>query len=184
MQTKRNVWLWILYDFANSIISIVFFLYFTQWLVVEMEVKDIWFNLTFTASSLLLLFSAPLAGLLADKFLRRISGIRYTTVLTASFYTLCVVAVIQDSTVWAMIFFTLGLYAYQLSFIFYTPLLNDISTPARRGLISGCGVAANYLGQLTGLALVLPFANEKFALFNISARAETLMPAIISFFIL
>ncbi|MEK6889091.1 MAG: hypothetical protein AABW80_03200 [Nanoarchaeota archaeon] len=35
MKTKRNVFLWTLYDFANSIFSIVFFLYFAQWIVIE-----------------------------------------------------------------------------------------------------------------------------------------------------
>ena len=47
MQTKKNVFLWALYDFANSLVSIVFFLYFAQWLVIDQGVADIWFNLTF-----------------------------------------------------------------------------------------------------------------------------------------
>ena len=94
------------------------------------------------------------------------------------------VAITQGSTIWAIVWFTLGLYAYQLSFTFYTPLLNDIAAPNRRGLISGLGIGANYLGQIAGLFLVMPFANGQFALFNMSARAETLLPAIIVFFVL
>lgn len=43
MQNKKNVFLWALYDFANSIISIVFFLYFAQWIVVDRGVLDFYF---------------------------------------------------------------------------------------------------------------------------------------------
>ena len=35
---KKNIFLWTLYDFANSIVMIVFFLYFSQWLVIEKNV--------------------------------------------------------------------------------------------------------------------------------------------------
>ncbi len=46
IDTKRLV-LWSLYDFANSIVMIVFFLYYSQWLVVDRGVSDFWFNMTF-----------------------------------------------------------------------------------------------------------------------------------------
>ena len=59
METKKNVFLWILYDFANSLVSIVFFLYFAQWIVIDRGISDLHFNLTFTISALLLLFTAP-----------------------------------------------------------------------------------------------------------------------------
>ncbi len=76
------------------------------------------------------------------------------------------------------------MYTYQLSFTFYTPLINDIALPERRGRISGYGIAANYLGQFTGLLLVLPFSNGSMSLFQASPRAETLLPAALIFFIL
>ena len=59
MQTKKNIFLWASYDFANSIITIVFFLYFSQWLVVEKGVSDLLFNMSFVVSSLFLVLTAP-----------------------------------------------------------------------------------------------------------------------------
>ncbi len=95
MQNKRNVSLWVLYDFANSIVSIVFFLYFAQWIVIDRGISDLYFNLTFTISAILLLFTVPFTGSLLGKSLRRITGLRYTTITTALFYGLCAFSAIS-----------------------------------------------------------------------------------------
>ncbi len=184
MKTTKNVFLWSLYDFANSIVSIVFFLYFAQWLVVEKGVSDLYFNLTFTIAAILLLFTVPLTGSLLDKSLRRITGLRYTTVFTALAYGICALFAVWNNWLGAIIFFTLGIYIFLLSFTFYTPLLNDICREGKRGFISGIGIAANYLGQITGLLIVLPFSTGIWNIFGGSARAETLLPAVAIFFIL
>jgi len=184
MDTKRNVFLWVTYDFANSLVSIVFFLYFAQWIVVDKGMADIYFNLTFTISALLLLFTAPITGFLLDKYFRRITGLRYTTIITSLLYGTCALLAVSGMGVPALIFFTLGLYMYLLTFTFYTPLINDISKPEKRGKVSGMGIAANYLGQFTGLLIVLPFSNGSISFFDSAARAETLLPAVIAFTLL
>jgi MFS transporter, UMF1 family len=184
MRTRQNIWLWVLYDFANSIVSIVFFLYFSQWTVIDRGITDLNFNLTFTVAALLLLFTVPLTGTLLDKSLRRISGLRCSTVATAIFYGLCSYAALNNFDNAALIFFTLGLYSYLLSFTFYTPLINEVSTEKTLGKVSGFGIMANYIGQLLGLIIVLPLSNGSINFFGGSARAETLLPAVIIFFIL
>lgn len=83
MGTRRNIFLWVLYDFANSLVSIVFFLYFAQWIVVDRGMPDIYFNLTFTISAVSLLFTVPVTGFLLDKYFRRITGLWYTTIGTS-----------------------------------------------------------------------------------------------------
>jgi len=184
METKKNIVLWSLYDFANSIVSIVFFLYFAQWIVIDRGISDFYFNLTFTFSAVLLFCTVPITGSLLDKHVRRITGIRYTTLLTAIFYGICSFFALSDQEVGALIFFTFGLYSYLLSFTFYTPLLNDIAPAARRGLVSGMGITANYLGQFAGLLIALPFSSGSINVFGSSARAETLLPSVVVFFVL
>ncbi len=183
MNTKRNIFLWILYDFANSLASIVFFLYFAQWIVIEQGLSDLLFNLTFTTSTILLILSAPYAGILLDKHLCRITGLRWSTCVTVALYIACAFCAISNNSIAALIFFTIGIYAYQLTFTFYTPLINDITTSEKRGRVSGYGIAANYLGQFAGLLLVLPFSKGTLSFFEASPRAETLLPAAILFFI-
>ena len=183
MQTRKNILLWVLYDFANSIVSIVFFLYFAQWVVIEEGVADFYFNLTFTVAALLLLFTVPVTGTMLDSFLSRIKGLRFATLCTVFFYSLCAVSALNGAAIMALIFFTLGLYAYLFSFTFYTPLINDIAAPERRGRVSGFGIGANYLGQFAGLLLALPFAQGSISFFGSSARVETLLPAVTVFLI-
>ncbi len=183
METKRNVFLWALYDFANSLVSIVFFLYFAQWIVIDKGVPDIYFNLTFTISAILLLLTAPISGTLLDKFLRRITGLRYATVFTAVLLGACALSVISDHPISALIFFTLGFYAYLLSFTFYTPLIKDIVKPEKRGFVSGLGITANYIGQIAGLLIALPLSTGSLSLFGATPRAETLLPSVLAFFI-
>jgi MFS transporter, UMF1 family len=184
MQTRKNIALWLLYDFANSILSIVFFLYFAQWIVIDKGFSDLSFNLTFTLSALLLLITAPILGSILDNRLRRIVGLRYTTVGTLLGYGTCALFAINDSALASLVAYTLGLYCYLLSFSCYTPLINDITPKPKRGFISGLGIAANYFGQIAGLLLVLVFASGKATIFNSSPRAETLLPAVAIFGIL
>ncbi len=184
MNTKRNIRLWLLYDFANSIVSITFFLYFAQWIVVEKGVADIWFNVTFTSAAILLLLTVPMSSFLLDKYWKRLTGLRISTGAMGIMYLICIALVITDKPVAALIAFTFALYAYLLTFSFYTPLLNDVSTPATVGKISGLGVAANYSGQILGLLIALPFSTGALNFFGGSPRAETLFPAVIIFLIL
>lgn len=181
MQTNRNIALWASYDFANSLVSIVFFLYFAQWLVIDQHIPDLWFNLAFTASALLLLFTAPFTGTLLDKHLRRITGLRFSTLSMTLLFGICALCALNNLPLPALVFFTLGFYSYLLSFTFYTPLLQDIASEKRRGFVSGIGIAANYLGQMTGLIIVLPFSKGVWSLFQAAPRAETLLPAVLLF---
>jgi UMF1 family MFS transporter len=184
MRTRKNVWLWASYDFANSIISIVFFLYFSQWIVIEKGFSDLAYNLTYTYSTIALILAVPIAGLLMDtRIVRRITGVRALTVATAISYLLCAYFGITEHTLWSLVFFTVGMFAFQFSFTFYTPLINDIAHEHERGKVSGIGIGLNYIGQFVGILAVLPFANGTWSLFGASPRLETFVPATLLFLI-
>lgn len=185
---RRNMILWVLYDFANSIVSIVFFLYFTQWIVVEKGLSDLSFNLIFTITALLLLCTVPFTGVFLDKGYSRLSGLRYSTGFTILFYLLTVYFAAMGNIEYSLVTYTVGFFTYLLSFTFYTPLIYSVSTKENIGRVSGYGIAANYLGQFVGLVLALPFARgvwKIIGLFSremeISARVETFLPATLIF---
>jgi UMF1 family MFS transporter len=184
MNTKRNIFLWALYDFANSIVYITLFLYFAQWIVIDSNISDFWFNFTFTVVSLFLLFTVPTTGLLLDKYWRRIGGLRVTTAFLFLFYLCAVISALFNLAIISLIFFGFGMYFYLLSFTFYTPLINDLTTRENRGKVSGYGIMANYLGQIVGILIALPFATGAISLFNQNPRIETLLPALIIFILL
>ncbi|OGI69607.1 hypothetical protein A2824_03705 [Candidatus Nomurabacteria bacterium RIFCSPHIGHO2_01_FULL_42_16] len=184
--SKRNIFLWALYDFANSVVMIVFFLYFSQWLVVDNSVSDAWYNALFIFSTILLILTAPIVSVLADKSGKCFSFLRKNTVVVWILYILLSLLILftPEQKVLAMTLFVLGNFAYQLSFTFYHPLLNELAPEEKRGWISGIGNASNWLGQITGLILVLPFIKGGLYLFGEPGRAQVFLPATIGFILL
>src|SRR5260370_8396317 len=83
---KKNLFLWSLYDFANSIVFINFLLYFSQWLVIDGGLSDFWYNATFPISTVLLFITAPSLAAYNDKHGGRKLSLNVSTVCTASFY--------------------------------------------------------------------------------------------------
>ncbi|HEY4505144.1 MAG TPA: MFS transporter [Candidatus Paceibacterota bacterium] len=183
---KKNIFFWTLYDFANSIVSIVFFLYFSQWLVVDKGVADFWYNMIFAGGSALLLLTAPVLGSIADKTGRHQNYLNKITVLSfLSFLAVSLVALFFSGKIFlAVLFFLLANYLYQFSFVFYNPLLHYIAPRAKWGRISGFGIGANYLGQVAGLLIALPLAGGAIYFIGEAGRAQTFLPATILFFVL
>jgi UMF1 family MFS transporter len=183
---RKNIFLWTLYDFANSIVDIVFFLYFAQWLVVDRHVTDFWYNMIFVAASLLLLLSAPVLGAIADKNSKQRRYFNTITVLTFVFFLFASLTSLfsPGRVFWAVLFFMLASYFYQFSFVFYNSFLHDIAPKEKWGWVSGIGQAGNWLGQIVGLLVTLPFATGAIYLFGQIGRAQTFLPATILFFIL
>lgn len=183
---KKNIFLWTLYDFANSVVTIVFFLYFSQWLVVDKGVSDLWYNMTLTIGSALLLFTAPVLGGIADKtgqqqkYLNKITILTFLCFLSVSLSALFIL----DSVFWAVLLFILANYFYQFSFVFYNALLSYIAPKEKWGLVSGIGQSGNWLGEIAGLLITLPFASGALYLFGQVGRAQTFLPATILFFLL
>ncbi|MBI3289838.1 MFS transporter [Candidatus Microgenomates bacterium] len=177
---RKNVFLWTLYDFANSIFVVVFFLYFSQWLVIDNGLPDLFYNLLFTGSSILLVLTSPVAGTIADKlgvkllFLKVVTVLIFLALLATSLFTL------QSKTtsvaITAGLLFMLANYFYQLSFAFYNSLLSDIAPSQKQGFISGLGNSLGWLGQFAGILITLPLVAN--------GRENAFLPATIIFFVL
>lgn len=184
MNTKKNVIIWSLYDFANSFVFITFLIYFSKWLVVNNGFSDFWYNATFIIGSIGLVFFAPWLGSKADKIH---SGQKYLALSTFGcflFYTLAIVSAIGGLNLFfTALFFGLGNFFYQLSFVFYNPILKNISTESNRGKISGFGFFANYLGQISGVLISLPFVSGKISL-GVDSLIAPLIPATLIFILL
>ncbi len=182
---KKQLVLWSMYDFANSFVFITFFLYYSQWLVVDRGISDFWFNMTFVGSSLLFLLTVPVAGSIADKVGISLPGLRVTTALSVLFFLLTgIISVFfPEHYVLSIIAFSLATYFYLFCFTYYNPLLKDVASPEKYGLASGWGQFGNWLGEILGLLVALPFASGAIKLFGASGRAETLIPATFLFLI-
>ncbi|MBI4039230.1 MFS transporter [Candidatus Daviesbacteria bacterium] len=186
---KKNVFLWSLYDFANSIVSVVFALYFSQWLVIDNKLPDIWYNLIFVGTTVLLLLTAPIAGSIADKI-----GLKmpFLTALTlGQFIALLLIGLLTNFIsinlgilILIIILYMFANYFYQFQFVFYDALLYDIAPLKVRGFVSGLGQTANLLGQIAGLLITLPLISGAVFLIGNPGRAQTFLPATLIFFLL
>lgn len=186
---KKNIFLWTLYDFANSISVFVFFVYFSQWLVIDNKIADIWFNLIFVGSTILLVLTAPIFGSIADKLGTRLPFLQFLTV--SQFIALLIVSLtvlflpnsIQVASL-AAVAFLFANYFYQFSFVFYNSLLNNIAPPRLQGFVSGLGQSANWLGEIFGALITLPLVTGAIILIGNPGRAQTFLPATLLFFLL
>ncbi|MDP9249278.1 MAG: MFS transporter [bacterium] len=160
---KKKLFLWSLYDFANSIIYINFLLYFAQWLVIDGGLSDFWYNAIFAITSVMLLFSAPALAAYTDKHGGRKYFLNISTLGTFLSYSFAVIFAFMgtENIFLVALLFLMGQYFYQLSFVFFNTLLEDVSDAEHRTRASGIGQFSNNFGQVVGLAIVLPLAGSR-----------------------
>lgn len=183
---NRNIFYWALYDFANSVVMIVFLFYFSQWIVIDSGKPDWWYNGALIAASVLFVATAPIIGQRIDIDKRKLPGLRITTAISLTLHAaVALVALFFPELVFlAVTLFSLALFFYLLSFVYYTPMLDDLSDGGNTGSISGMGQGMNYLGQVFGLLVTLPLATGSLVFFGDQGRAQTLLPAVAGSFLL
>jgi MFS transporter, UMF1 family len=172
---KKKLFLWSLYDFANSFILVNFALYFAPWAVIDAGVHDLWYNAIFAIASLLLLLTAPPMASYTDRYGKRKLFLSIATIGTFIGYGLTAISASAGlSILIVMIFSLVGQYFYQLSFVFYNPMLEDVADEAHRSRASGIGQFASNIGFVLGILVTLPLSGSRLA---------PLLPAVIIFFI-
>lgn len=180
--SNKPLFLWSLYDFANSVVLMAFLFYFSQWLVTNQGKPVWWYNLALIVSSALFIITTPFVSRKIDATKVKIKGLRFWTLLTfVGHISVSLLAMLSDGMeVFATILYTLSTYAYLVCFLYYTPMLNDLSSQENRSWSSGIGQSANSIGQVAGILITLPFVNG-ITLFGDPGRAQALFPATIIF---
>ncbi|MDQ3630510.1 MAG: MFS transporter [Actinomycetota bacterium] len=150
---------WVLYDFANTIFSLVVVTrYFNDWVIEERGQRDIYVGAMSAAVSLLLVVTLPMLGARADA-----EG-RHKPILMV-FTTLCVgltaLLGIVGPVLLAFVVAGLATFCFNVADSQYHPLLATVAPEEkRRGRVSGTGVAVGYLGSLTALFAIGAIATE------------------------
>lgn len=182
-----GVFLWVLYDFANSFLSAALEgLYFSQWVVIDNKFPDIWYGGTFAAATLLLLITAPFLGAWSDTHGKKMPFLKVSTIAIIIFGV--ILGIVSNSflpatikVILALVVFFFIQYFYQASLTFYNPLLDQLSSAKTRGLISGIGQLANNLGFVVATGVFLLLIKSNFVLFGQSGRNQVFLPATILF---
>ena len=150
---------WVLYDFANTIFSLVVVTrYFNDWIIDERGQPDIYVGAMSASVSLLLVLTLPVLGARAD------AAGRHKPILMV-FTTLCVgltaLLGFVGPVVLALIVAGLATFCFNVADSQYHPLLATVAPEERRrGRVSGTGVAVGYLGSLTALFAIGAIATD------------------------
>ena len=164
--TKKELWSWYLFDFANSsyttlIVTVAYSIYFTQVVAAGQDGVALWGRAT-SLSMLLIGLVSPFLGAVAD-----LTGLKKRFLI--GFTWLCVMAtgamvlVEEGEVALGLSLFVLANIGFNGCLTFYNAFLREIASKEEMGRISGYGWAVGYVGGLATLALCFPLISGGFA---------------------
>jgi len=153
--TKKEVFSWCLYDFANSafttiIVTVGYSVYFTQ-VVARDHQPESWWGWGYGISMLVIGLLSPVLGALADFTGTRKAHLIGFTLL--SVFATFLLVLVKEGDIWlGIILFALANIGFNGGITFYNAFLNDISTDRNMGRISGsCLVAFSRINKTNGM---------------------------------
>lgn len=158
MVSRKEVWSWSLYDFANSayasLIPVLLFpLYYKSVVLQNSPDTDLWWGIVAGVSILLAGLLAPVVGAYADLVKRR----KQAFILATMVAVVGTMGIAQVRTpLWASLFFILTNTGFNVALTLYDSLLFNVSTKKNSGSVSNFGWALGYVGGLLCMALIYP----------------------------
>ncbi len=156
---RKDVISWSLYDFANTMYSIIILsLYFKRWIVEDLGRDGLYYDVAFSGSMLLAGLIMPALGAISDH-----SRKKKLFLLLFTFCCCLLVGIIPliPSSLFLLIIIMFGFsnFFYEGGMVFYNSLLYSISEGKQARLVSGFGVAMGYVGSIFAMVAVLPWVN-------------------------
>ncbi|MCG6903541.1 MAG: MFS transporter [Rhodobacter sp.] len=177
VSAQKRIWGWMMFDWATQpfytlLLTFIFGPYFaavaTQFFmdsgmseaVSDARAQSIW-SLGQTVTGLLIAFTAPLIGAIADSTGRRMPWIvAFSAVYVCG--TMALWWMLPDgSAIWiSLLAFGIGLIGAEYTTIFTNAMLPSLGRGGEVGRISGSGAALGYVGGVTALFIMLLFLAE------------------------
>ncbi len=161
VRNRKQIISWCLFDFANSsysaVISAVIFpvYYATQIVGNEAGLGDLWWGRAVSLSMVVIAFTSPFMGGIADY-----GGIRKR--LLFAYTVLCVSMVASFSflqegmVIEGFLLIVLANMGMEGGLVFYNSFLPEIAEKEYQGRVSGWGYAVGYAGSILSLVLAIP----------------------------
>ena len=164
MKLNRNIFGWMMYDFANSsfttiIVTVIYSVYFKNVVVAQGELGTALWGRAISISMLMVAVTAPIFGAVADFSRAKKKFLFYNCYLTVIFTALLFFVKAGDIYT-GMIFFIIANFAFNSGNVFYNALLPDVAPREEIGKVSGWGWAIGYIGGLIALLLMLPLVHN------------------------
>ncbi|MBI5402263.1 MAG: MFS transporter [Ignavibacteriae bacterium] len=173
MKSKGQVFIWSLFDFANSsyaviIVAFVFAVYFTDVICMKQPIGDFYWSLGINISMAVSAVLNPVCGAIADRSSNKKSFLLFFTVL-AVIPTALMYFTGPGTVLFALFLFIVSNVGFQTGLTFYDAFISDIVDEKYYNMVSGIGYAVGYIGSLVSVVLVFPFKDRPDLLFVITS---------------
>ncbi len=160
MSERKNIFVWALFDFANTSFSIIvvtflFAVYFKETVTSGESIGDLYWSLGTSISMIITALIAPVLGAIADYSAGKKRFLLFFTLLCIS-ATALLYFVKEGNIFSGLLLFILANIGFEAGLVFYDSFLPEITAPKNFGRVSGYGFAAGYLGSLASLAILYP----------------------------
>ena len=187
MKLNRDLSLWYLYDFANSLAFINITFYYPLVLTQDLKLSQFYISLSLGVSTVLLILTLPILGKLADQNQSYTKLLKVFTIISIACLFLLAATIYQSNKQYfsylSIVLFTAFYYFYQASIAFYSSYLNHFSINNSKEKISGLGMLSGQLGNVFGLAITIPVVNGTIKILSFTPRQNVFLIASIIFLI-
>jgi MFS transporter, UMF1 family len=161
MDNKKKIFIWTLFDFANTSFSIVvvtflYAVYFKKVVAEGQPIGDLYWSFGTSIAMIITAIISPILGAIADYSAGKKRFLLFFTMLciagTASLFF-----VGSGNVFWGIVIFILANVGFEAGLVFYDSFLPELTEPKNYGRVSGYGFAMGYLGSLATLAIIYPF---------------------------
>ncbi len=160
-ESKFKIFIWTLFDFANTsysiiVVTFIFAVYFKEVIASNKPVGDLLWSLGISISMIITAIISPVLGAIADYSSGKKRFLLFFTLIcivsTALMYFLN-----QGDILYALILFILANIGFEAGLVFYDAILPELTQPKNYGRVSGYGFGMGYLGSLVVLMLAVSF---------------------------
>ncbi len=161
MSERKKIFIWTLFDFANTSFSIVvvtflYAVYFKKIVAQGQPVGDFYWSLGSSIAMIITAFISPVLGAIADYSAGKKRFLLFFTLLCIAATSL-LFFVESGNIFMGLLLFVLANVGFEAGLVFYDSFLPEITEPKNYGRVSGYGFAMGYLGSLATLAIIYPF---------------------------
>ncbi len=173
MKNKGQVFIWSLFDFANSfyavvIVAFVFAVYFTDVIAEKNPAADLYWSLGINISMLISAVLNPVCGAIADYTSNKKKFLFYFTIL-AVISTSLMYFTGEGTIVFALTLFIISNIGFQTGLTFYDAFISDMVEEKYYNQVSAFGYAIGYIGSIAGVVMVFPLKDNPNLLFALTA---------------
>ncbi len=164
-QSKSKIFVWTLYDFANTsysivVVTFIFAVYFKGTIAEGKPVGDLFWSFGISISMFVTAIIAPILGAISDYSAGKKRFLLLFTLMCVIPTALLYFTGTGDVYI-ALLLFIIANIGFEAGLVFYDAFLPEITSVKNYGRVSGYGFAMGYVGSLVVLAISVPFIQNE-----------------------